>query len=189
MGANIETRASTKYNKEYADFSDRAHFSAQSKLYPDIFGVDKENIEFEFNTGEVMEHNRKGEALDGDLGIDRVARIDKGGFKEPIRVTIQERFRTPEFLGFNDITITEWNNASDRRSEFYKLTAHLFVYAFWDEKRDKFLDAIAVNTYGLMNRVVRGDINYDRKTNCKDQTFLIFDVDDLEKYNLIEYRM
>lgn len=159
----------TPYSSKNAKFSNDAHAAAQSLIYPRVFGLPLQNLEFEDT---LLNLNKRGEALDGQMAIDRIVKVTaRAGLKQPLTFTVQERFRKPHFLKYQDITITEWNHNSNLPSELYKITANIFVYGYFDGV--KFLDYIAANVTSMLSGICNNTLAYTRKPNPKNnQTFI-----------------
>ena len=76
--------------------------------------------------------------------------------------------------------MTEWNYASGKPSELHKTTAGLFVYGYYDEVRDMFVDAICVTLPELWFALSDGKLEYERHFNRKKQSFLAFRFENLD---------
>jgi hypothetical protein len=167
----------TPLDPDNKKFTDLAHEAAQSKLYPLLTGVSREQLEFV--TSDVGK-NIKSTMLDGEMAIDRTVKIHLPDFQFPFSLTVQERFRRPHFASFRDITITEWNPNSNLPSELYKLNAQIFLYGYFNPQTQDFIEAIAVDTSSLLFRVFSEGIAYGRGVNPRtNQPFLCFKFDDL----------
>lgn len=174
--------ANTPYSKENAEDSNAAHLAAQSLVYPHLIGVKRELLEFVDCTGE----GAKDRILDGEMAIDRMVKITVNGLKAPITLTVQERFRKMAFSKWRDITVTEWNPASNLPSELYKLTAGLFVYGYFDGASRSFGEVIMVNTSALLLAIAQNGIVYGKAQNPRSrQFFLTFKFNDLIKAGLV----
>jgi hypothetical protein len=178
--------ASTVYETQNAEFSNAAHLAAQTLLYPAIFKTDASKLKFEST---LLEDSARGAILDGEMGVDRMVHVEVEKLHQPLVFTVQERFRRPEWLTWQDLTVTEWNNASSLPSELYKINAGLFLYAYYDETAKAFCDAICINTTGLMQCIATGGITYTKRRNKKQQDFLAFKFDALHKAGLVTYRL
>lgn len=174
----------TYYNEDNGDFSNVAHSSAQEKIYPLIF----DNKKLDFSDDTLLEHGKRGEVLDCEMGIDRIVKVHSS-FKRPFLMTVQERFRRPKYSRYKDITVTEWNHESDSPSELFKLTANYFLYGYYDEYNNEFADALFINIPDLLTCIINDDINYDRNFNSKNQSFLSIKYKELYQNNLISFRL
>lgn len=134
--------ARTLYEQDNADFSNRAHMRARDVLYPRIFNVRRERLQFEDT---LLAQSDRAKILDGEMGVDRIVRVTIHNLHAPLMFTVQERFRRPEFAKYQDMTVTEWNHASNSPSELYKINAGLFVYGYFDERSGRFPDAIVIS--------------------------------------------
>jgi hypothetical protein len=177
--------ARTEYTKANGAFSDRAHEAAQDLLYPAIFNTERFNLEFESTMLNDGDHNT---LLDGQMGIDRLVKVTVKSLPAPIEFAIQERFRRPEFMRYQDLTVTEWNHSSNLPSELYKIKAGLFLYGYYDEIKHLFGDAICVNVEGLKYALVTSNIIYERRRNPKRQSFLCFKFTHLTQAGIVIYR-
>ena len=158
----------TKYEAENGDFSNTAHLAARRLIYPKVLNCDRNELDFEDILFDMSERDR---ILDGKLGIDRIVKCKIKDLRFPLSITVQERFRRPEYAKYKDITITEFNHATEQPSELYKITAGLFLYGYYDELQDIFLDYIVINTTGLLLALARNELNYERRRNKKDRIF------------------
>jgi hypothetical protein len=180
--------ANTLYEPGNAEFSDIAHRAAQRLIYPRMFGVVEEQITYEDVRIDADTTNERYRILDGEMGVDRIATITHPLLEASLSFHVQERFRKPEHAGRRDVTITEWNHASNRRSEFYKISAGYFLYAYYDEAVDRFLDAIVFNVDDLKLAVIQGRVEYERGWyRKKNQTFLVFTFAELRRIGVVRY--
>ena len=103
---------------------------------------------------------------------------------------MQERFRRKEFAKYQDVTITEWNTSSDLKGEIYKLYAGIFVYGYFDQENNEFIDWIAINTNSLLHRLVIRQPRIDLSFNPRSQqTFYTFKFVDLYKSGCVFAQM
>ena len=96
--------ARTLYEQDNADFSNRAHVRARDVLYPRIFNVCRERLQFEDT---LLAQSDRAKILDGEMGVDRIVRVTIHNLHAPLMFTVQERFRRPEFAKYQDMTVTE----------------------------------------------------------------------------------
>lgn len=157
----------TGFSEANMAFTKRAHEAAQVQFYPGVFR-DAE-LSFEDTVGTVK---------DLEYAIDCRVAVAVDGLRAPIYFAIQERWRRPEDMRYGDITITEWNHASQQPSELHKLGAQLFVYGFYDEHADQIVVAVAVNVATVLWRLAIRDLGWKRQRRV-DQTFLGFGLRDL----------
>lgn len=162
----------TIYEADNANFSNKAHMAARTKIYPSFFGVKGENISF-FDTLLLDKKSKDLQGLlDGSLAIDRIIKIKTKNLNYPVEFTFQERFREPQYSFYQDITITEFNGASGMPSELYKIKANYFLYGYFDNDRDDFDEAIIINVPNLLKAITGEQIYYSFSRNSKEQTFL-----------------
>lgn len=159
----------TKFDQHNQDFSDRAHVAARSLVYPRIFNCDETRLTFE--SASVSDGGEKA-ILDGQMAVDRLVKVTVSGLRQPIQHTVQERFRRPGYRNFRDVTLTEWNNASNKPSELYKIKSGIFVYGYYSEEETHFCDVIVVDVTRFLVELTNGRISYDRRRNSKGQDFI-----------------
>lgn len=150
----------TVFSRERYAFTQRAHLAARQQLYPLMYpgGVDFRDV--------------TKTARDLDYAIDCELDVTIAGLRAPVRIGVQERFRTPQHLRYGDVSITEWNLATDQPSELHKLGAQMFVYGFYDTDRDRIVLAVAVDV-GLMQWALAHDeLDYERRRRG-DQSFIV----------------
>ena len=149
----------TTFSQRRMDFTKRAHLAAQTQFYPKMYPA---GVEFLDTVGTVR---------DLEYAIDCQLAITVRDLRAPISLAVQERFRQPHEMHWGDITVTEWNLASDQPSELHKLGAQMFVYGFYDDERDRICLAVAVDV-GLMQwALANGELGYERRRRG-DQSFL-----------------
>ena len=178
--------ARTLYEQDNADFSNRAHMRARDVLYPRIFNVRRERLQFEDT---LLAQSERAAILDGEMGVDRIVRVTVHNLPAPLVFTVQERFRRPEFAKYQDLTVTEWNHASNLPSELYKINAGLFLYGYFDERISVFVDAIAIGVTDMLLAIATRRLRYDRRWNKKRQTFLTLRFDDMERAGIVRFRL
>ena len=178
--------ARTLYEQDNADFSNRAHMRARDVLYPRIFNVRREHLQFEDT---LLAQSDRAKILDGEMGVDRIVRVTLPNLPAPLVFTVQERFRRPEFAKYQDMTVTEWNHASNLPSELYKINAGLFLYGYFDERTSVFVDAIAIGVTDMLLAIATRRLRYDRRWNKKRQTFLTLRFDDMERAGIVRFRL
>jgi len=176
--------ARTLYEQDNADFSNRAHMRARDVLYPRIFNVRRERLQFEDT---LLAQSDRAKILDGEMGVDRIVRVTIHNLPAPLMFTVQERFRRPEFAKYQDMTVTEWNHASNSPSELYKINAGLFVYGYFDERSGRFPDAIVIGVTEMLLALAQGRLRYERRRNKKQQSFLALRFEDMEKAGIVRY--
>lgn len=178
--------ARTLYEQDNADFSNRAHMRARDVLYPRIFNVRRERLQFEDT---LLAQSDRAAILDGEMGVDRIVHVTVHNLPAPLMFTVQERFRRPEFAKYQDMTVTEWNHASNLPSELYKINAGLFLYGYFDERTSVFVDAIAIGVTDMLLAIATRRLRYNRRWNKKRQTFLTLRFDDMERAGIVRFRL
>ena len=186
----------TVYTPANAAHSELAHIAARRALYPLIFGVSGECLEYEAVANQETERQH---ILDGEMGIDRIVKVPVPGLSALLAFTIQERFRRRykrddagqiirDYMTFGDITITEWNHASNLPSELYKMTGGFFLYAYYEESDEVFWRPILVNVPGVLLALVARDIPCSKlRENPKRQTFLPITYDLLKELGVVAF--
>jgi len=173
----------TPYSSHNQSFSDAAHAAAQLLVYPALLGCDHGLLSFE--SFSVSDGGEKA-ILDGQMAVDRIVSVTVPGLRGDIEHTIQERFRRPDYASFRDITITEWNHASNQKSELYKLKAGVFLYGYFHEQNGDFGEVIAVNTSALMVAIGNRGVRYTAATNPRSrQSFLCIKFDALRDAGVV----
>lgn len=177
--------ARTVYEKRNAHFSNVAHELARRILYPQLFGTS----DLEYEDGTLLQESERGAILDGEMGVDRIVKVGVNKLAEPLTFTIQERFRRPQFARYRDVTITEWNHASGMPSELYKINAGIFLYGYVNHPGTPtgFIEAIAINTTGLLHQVSCNKIPWSLEQNKKRQTFMAYKFHELQKAGLVMF--
>jgi len=171
----------TRYDKDRQAFSDKGHVKAQTMVYPELFSVRPEQLDFTV----IDEEEQKKQ--DYTYGIDRTVKVEVARLKDKLSFTAQERFRHPKFIDYQDVTITEWNNNSNLPSELYKIHADLFVYGYYDPVTDNLIEAIVFHVSPFKMMLAQGKINYFRGCNQKNQSFITVKFDALKKSGLVVF--
>lgn len=173
----------TPYSTDNQAFSDAAHAAAQSAVYPHVLDCDRDSLSFESSS--VGDGGDKA-ILDGQMAVDRIVSVTVSGLRGPIEHTVQERFRRPGYSGYRDLTITEWNHASNQKSELYKLKAGVFLYGYFDPASESFGEVIAVNTSSLLMAISSGGVRYTTGVNQRTrQSFLCIKFDVLHQAGVV----
>jgi|DEB0MinimDraft_3_1074331.scaffolds.fasta_scaffold00033_22 hypothetical protein len=169
------------YDQQRSNFTNEAHQAAKQTIYPRLFP--NKHVTFE-NT--LVGTNTRNDILDGQLGIDCIARVHIPNEHAPIPFTIQERFRDPQYQSRQDVTIRKMN-PSGELSEMYKIASMYFVYGYYNRHHKKMLQAIAINTAIMMRFLALGRLPYRQQTNGVNQTtFITINFADLRSYGAIE---
>lgn len=176
----------TPYSIDNAKLSQQAHECALETIYPALFGVNRSRLTFDAQT--LLNDSMRGQVLDGEMAVDRVARVKVPRLRRPLVFTIQERFRRPEWAHKRDITITEWNHLTNQPGELYKLEANLFVYGYFNQQTASFIEVVAIDVPKLFRAIINDTIPYGVKKNPRTrQTFLTITFDNLTAKGLIVY--
>lgn len=173
----------TEFTLANSTFSETAHNFAVKSIYPKIWP----GLEMVFSSttiqSDIMDDRKS--RLDGNLGIDRIVDV-YCNLSAPIRFSIQERFRRPasddggiKFFQYRDITVTEWNGASNTKSELYKIQSDLFVYGYLNEVTGIFGECIVVDVTRLKLCISNNMLKYRMGKNKKQQTFMTIKFDDI----------
>jgi len=177
----------TPYSNDNAIFSQKAHEAARSQVYPNAFGVDIRSLDFEDTQ---FRDGGRSKILDGEMGIDRIIKVTSiANLRHPISFTVQERFRRIKFLDYQDITLTEWNNATNEIGEIYKIAASYMVYGYFDDQKNKIVSPIVVNVTDMLTLICGGDLPFSKSKNPRsNQDFLTLKYSDLYKSGCVMYR-
>lgn len=171
----------TRYAPEDGQFSVDMHKKAQSQLYPKIYRMPIEDLSFNPLTN-------ASEDLDEGIDLEVEVTVRGRGFRQPFTDHWQERFRRLENCrGLDDVTITEWNNTTNKPSEFYKIRATLFHYAKYDKEADRFPYAVAFYVHPALMRVRDGTLPFERFVNAKNQTVITIKVADLVRLKVVQF--
>lgn len=175
----------TPYSPRNQRFSNEAHAAARTLFYPLMFEVRPSAIKWKDHS---VSDGGESAVMDGQLGIDRTAKVSHPGLAGPLEHVIQERFRKIEWARKRDITITAMNNASGQPSELYKLKSGLFVYGYFDDCRREFGEVIAVYVEAILDIIGRGLIETGNEYNPRsDQNFVTLKFDDLWANGAVRY--
>lgn len=176
-----------EFDPSRMSFTDAAHRAALDQVYPLVF----EGLSYRIEDVAAKEGNRNArtEALDFYLGIDSVVHFNNPGI-EPMILTVQERFRQPEFQPYQDITITAGNNKTHQDGESKKLAAQLFLYGYYSQAENRVLDAIAVDVTTLVMALQRGEIKATRQNgNHKEQPFIAIEFSALDRCKAVAWHL
>ena len=171
-----------------ASFSNKAHFAARRQIYPKIFNVSESQLAFEKI---VFENSVRDRILDAELGIDCLVRVKVKLFKYPLIFAVQERFRREKYAKYRDITLTEYDLISGLPCEFYKLTAGLFLYGYFNDVQNNFSEVICVSVPSMFFSIISGDLEVQRKVKNNDvrpQSFITISFESLEQTGLVLFR-
>lgn len=167
----------TTFSEQRMDFSKRAHQAARSQFYGRMFP--ELPLVFEDTVGTIR---------DLEYAIDCQVAVTVPGLRASLGFSVQERWRKPQEMHWGDVTITEWNRASNQPSELHKLGAQLFVYGFYDEDADSILAGVAINVLTVLLKLANGTLNYTRRSRL-DQTFLGFGVRQLRAVGAVAFEV
>lgn len=170
--------AATPLNEKYYIDSKIAHKSAIEKIYPKIWPNSK-----------VTPIHQDGNDADKVDKIDVIVTIENPGHSYPFKTTIQERWRSPGYSNFRDITITAVNTNSGKPAEFYEGRFEYMLYGYYDQINDKFGEVVFVNFPRLRQMfssglIVKGDGNNGGE---KNQDFFTFRFDELIKFGCVDW--
>lgn len=178
----------TPFSEENKSFTDAAHLSARSQVYPKIFGVEASQISYEKQEDLLLD--KRWQILDGQMGIDQLIKVSVQDLRHPLPFTVQERFREMKYQRYKDITITENNGVSGALAELYKLQADYFLYGYFNPIKSEIADAVLVPVSSLKRKLVLKSLGYTKSPNYRSsQQFISIKFDDLQKHNLLEWRL
>ena len=172
----------TLFEQKNQDFSNRAHDAAEAQIYPFLFPEPRQrNGRMTFERASVG-MGGVARLLDGEMATDWIVRVHGFNYLAPFCFAVQERFRDPSYIDKygEELTVTTWNNASNQPSELYKLYAGVFVYGYYNAKRNSFESWIAVHSCALLLGLLNDSFHGLREqTNKKGQDFLAIPFDSL----------
>lgn len=171
---------STSFSDANFSFSSKAHLAAEKQFYPKLWpGCD---ITFVDTTKA---------AEDLVYAVDCIAEVTlpDPDARGPIKFYIQERWRQPSYRQkYTDITVTEWNLRTNQPSELHKLAAQLFVYGFYDERKNLIIDAWAVDVCRMQHANALGNLKYERRRRASsDQSFITIERDHLDEISALMF--
>lgn len=187
----------TPFSRKNSDFSNAAHALARKVIYPKFFGLPEEELDWDNDT--LLEVGKRGEALDGQMAIDRIVSIkrplnytNKNGKKYKkdnlIPFTIQERFREVNYMRFQDLTITAWNTVSNMPSEMDKLSALLFVYGYFNPQKQSFPDYVVADTARMMIGLATGELRAAVNMNYRSKQLMVMPLfKDMDEFGCLYY--
>src|SRR5262245_13732839 len=138
----------TPHSSRNQEFTNRAHMRARDEIYPLAFNTDGSGIEY-LDLPDAK-------TRDYAMGIDRTLGIKVAGIHEPIRFSVQERFRRPEYAERRDVTLTVKNHNSGQVSELHKIEAAMMLYGYYDDEIDCFIEAILFRVPAFKEYLIRG---------------------------------
>lgn len=153
----------TPFSEDRHNKTIRAHKAAREDIYPQIFGVEKEQLEFDYygdsDTGDAS-------VLDKKHSIDVQVEVSTQDFEHPMPITLQERWRGIEYRNWKDVTVTGINTVTGTKSEHFKISSGYHLYGYHDDTIDKIPEAICFNVPSWQVGVLAGEI--DHKTPRTD---------------------
>jgi hypothetical protein len=158
----------TRFDKDKKRTTERAHDAAVDHVYPHLF---RKGVDMEFTPTDRRD-SKVHEVMDGQLAIDLKIEVEAPLLEQKVPLYVQERFRDPQYRSFQDLTVTKYNNASQRVSEVSKIAAQWIVYGYYEDSLDEVQEAVCVNVPILSRRLISGDVELDEKQNCKRQDFI-----------------
>lgn len=167
----------TAFSEQNMEFTRRAHRAAQGQFYAPMFSGLLLTFEDTVDTVRDLEY-----------AIDCRVAVAVPGLRAPLSFAVQERWRRPHEMHWGDVTVTEWNRASDTPSELHKLGAQLFVYGFYDEDDDLIHVGVAINVLTVLLQLAAGKLTYTRRSRI-DQTFLGFNVRELRAAGAVVFEV
>jgi hypothetical protein len=161
----------TRYDPDRQAATDAAHVAARRDIYPCLFpGA---SLAYECHSAWTDERARR---YDAEFAVDitvSIAAPERLRLEHPIPIYVQERFREPGMLRFDDLTITVWNGASDSPSELYKLAADYLAYGYYDSAADHFADWLVINVASVKRALALGELPAQFvPNNGKRQSFI-----------------
>lgn len=174
----------TQHDPANQSFTDAAHEIAKTTIHPHLFvnrGISLERTK--------LEHGGEHRIFDGEMAIDVIMRVEVPNYKDPLVFTVQERFRRIAYAKYQDITITEWNTASNMPSELYKIRANYVLYGYFDQRDASFHSWYLLNTTLMLEDIANGMLPVESRFNNKGQRFITIPIDALMKRKVINMYM
>jgi hypothetical protein len=172
----------TPFDPKQKEGTDRIHREWRDTIYPAIFRLQKQDVTYDDEETEVKKE------LDYQYGCDRVLWIKHPNMRAPMKYTAQERFRDEKFQRYQDLTVTEWNNITNKPSELYKLAAALFfTYGYYNHAVNRLIEVVVVNCPNMINCIINGSLKHtnDKPNYRSSQTFRTYKFDDLKRLDLV----
>jgi hypothetical protein len=182
----------TEYSQANADFTEYCHLIAQKQIYPKLLKAPPSRLQFEStlvdNATDKYTTDRNS-ILDGDLGIDRIVKVNKASLHKPLMLTVQERFRRAKWYSEKapDVCMTK-ANPSGEPGELFKNCSQVFIYGWYSEEAGAFIDALALDVARVSLALIQGTLRYREIPNSKGQIMAVFDVGELEQIGAILWR-
>lgn len=180
----------TGYSTSDRNHTEKAHLCAQRCIYPAFFNCDAGEIEYRDGIEWIDDNGKKRTApidwCDKWLSIDRVLRVPAPTRLGYLEFTVQERFERAKQASMRNISITEFNVATNNPSELYKIKTHYFVSGYFDSDANAMAGKAHIcNTERILKAVSDGGLKYYTKPNDKSQTFITLGYDDLRRVGAV----
>lgn len=176
---------STPFDPNNKEFTDTVHRDYRDFIYPPLFGLSKDAITYDEVPLELMEE------ADRYLGLDCMVHTKFKGMLQAISHSVSFRMRDAEkFQHWQDLTITEANEASGMVGELSKIVTELFTYGYFSFVLKRLVEVIVVDMPDLKMAYARGEIPYRRSYNPRtSQPFVCFLFDDLKRLSLVRLHL
>lgn len=168
--------ARTPYEPKKKEDTDKAHLIARNVLYPNWFKCSRDKLVFRDATAEE----------DKEEKIDRWVGYKNGKFARTLWFPVQERFRNPKYSKYRDVTITAWNHISNQPAELYAMRAELFLYGYYDQVNQDFIEAIGFD-WSRCKRYLLASVHINEEMNKKKQSFVTVSFDELLSSGVADY--
>lgn len=170
----------TPYNDKQRKISDQVHLNYRDILYSSLFGVKPDAIVYD-NLPEKFRSD-----ADGYIACDCCMDVQYRGFPAGFRYLISYRFRdAARFQEKQDVTLTEWNEASNQPGELYKIAVAYFTYGYYAPD-GHLVEAVILDVCRHREAIIRDIIHYDKGYNPHNQQpFYAFKFDELKRLGII----
>lgn len=182
----------TPFEDDRMKFSLAAHNVAKGEIYPEIFKLDRDELDFDYPGGH---DTAKQQIMDQDLSIDVTCKVTVDHLKNPVHTTFQERWRgykkdPRKYMKYQDVTVTEINELTGTKSEHYKISSGFHLYGYFDSNIDKVLEAIAFSVPNWQLHVINGNFNTTKNQHpTSKSTFIGYDFDELKKLGVAVFHI
>ena len=180
---------STLYSERDRAFTEKAHLVAQQVIYPEFFKCAPSDIGYQDGLYQ-SDFKIELKLLDTWMAIDRILRVPAPVDLGWLEFTAQERFERPSAASYRNVSVTHLNTDTETLSELYKIKASYFVSGYFDEHRNVLVGKMHVCSVERMLKAIQdNELNFYKKPNNKNQDFVTFGYEDLERVGAVLMRI
>jgi hypothetical protein len=147
----------TPFEPKQKEISDYIHREYRNQIYPLIFDVDKGAITYDQLPATFLE------AADYTIALDCSLHVKYPQLPSSLTFSVSYRFRDESYQNFQDVTFTEWNEASDIPGELYKGTIEYFTYGYYCGQR--LIEVIVIDFHRLKLAFANAQMQYSSGYN------------------------